>query len=103
MKIQAVALMFALVLIPNVYPQSGMPPGPPGARPTSEYLPIPVIGPRTTDPVDVKRAAKELAQLVAIMPGQLEALNNGTLPKDLPANLKRMEKLAKQLRTQIEP
>jgi hypothetical protein len=55
-------------------------------------------------PVDVAKLsqnAHELAALAQSVPSEIEQATNGVLPKDLGEKLKRIEKLAKQLRSQI--
>jgi len=50
----------------------------------------------------MEREAKELAQLASSIPGDVEQLKQGLLPKDTVEKLKRIEKLSKQLRAQIQ-
>ena len=54
-----------------------------------------------TDPTELTREANELATLATQLRDQIKATNNGTLLKDLAPNLKRIEKLAKHLRSEI--
>ena len=76
---------------------------PPGAR-AGDVLPIPDIpSPRRADPAELKGDADKLADLTAAVRSEIDQVNRGILPKDLNANLKRIEKLAKQLRTEIQP
>jgi hypothetical protein len=79
--------------------QSAMPPGarnggvfPATNAPLETYKP---------DPTELRREADELAALAAGLPSQVGAVNSGMLPKDLGTNLKRIEKIAKHLRSEI--
>lgn len=55
------------------------------------------------DPAKIKRDADELALLAQSIPQDVDKTANGILPKDLTAKLKKIEKLAKQLRSQLTP
>jgi hypothetical protein len=75
--------------------------------------PAPVIPPITVnaqpvsalrvDPLALQREAKELLDLFQSLQPQIQALNRGLLSKDVLDKLKRIEKLAKQLRGEIAP
>jgi hypothetical protein len=63
----------------------------------------PPISPRTTvDIAKLKSDAEELAALAQSIPSGINQTTKGMLPKDLPEKLKRIEKLAKQLRSEIQ-
>lgn len=53
------------------------------------------------DPVKLRQEADELAQLSAGLPSDLAHVAHGQLPKDLADKLKRIEKLAKHLRSEL--
>jgi len=53
------------------------------------------------DPVSLERDARELAELSASIPADLERVNRGLLPKDVLEKLKRVEKLSKHLRSEL--
>jgi hypothetical protein len=53
--------------------------------------------------VKLKREAEELAQLSAGIPPRVNLVVEGQLPKDLADQLKRIEKLAKHLRSEVAP
>jgi len=55
----------------------------------------------TVDPAKLKHDADELASLAESVPPEVDQTTKGVLPKDLSEKLKRIEKLAKQLRSQI--
>ncbi len=58
---------------------------------------------RPLDGAALSRDAAELARLSSIVPGQIEQLKAGKFHKDLAEELKRIEKLAKHLRTEVAP
>ena len=58
---------------------------------------------RPADPAQLQRDAKELARLAQLILPEVEQVENGRLPKDLDGQLKRIEKLSKQLRREISP
>jgi hypothetical protein len=81
-------------------------PIPPGVREAdqqpSKPLEAPVEAkPKTADPAKLKQEADELAQLSATVPADVGFVAHGQLPKDLADKLKRIEKLAKHLRSEI--
>jgi hypothetical protein len=57
----------------------------------------------TIDPQKLKHDADELAPLAASIPPAVDQTAKGLLPKDLSEKLKRIEKLAKQMRSQLIP
>ena len=57
---------------------------------------------RSVNPVTLQNRANQLADLAAAMPQAVENANKGVLEKDLVERLKRIEKLAKQLRSQLD-
>ncbi|HVI08816.1 MAG TPA: hypothetical protein VND65_11030 [Candidatus Binatia bacterium] len=56
-----------------------------------------------TDPAKLAGEAKELADLSQTLPADIDATNHGLLPKDTIEKLKRIQKLAKQLRGELNP
>jgi hypothetical protein len=60
-------------------------------------------GPRQINPELVTSEAQELRGLANQLPQQIDQTTKGQLPKDLVENLKRIEKLAKHLRSEIAP
>jgi hypothetical protein len=84
-------------------------PIPPGVREadkidaqSQQNLPPPPVVRRTpADTAKLKRDADELASLAASIPSAVNQTTMGVLPKDLNQKLRRIEKLAKQLRSQI--
>jgi hypothetical protein len=55
------------------------------------------------DPAKMKRDADELAALAQTIPHDVAQTSKGILPGDLNAKLKKIEKLAKELRSQLTP
>jgi len=53
------------------------------------------------DPAKLQAEAAELSRLANLVPPQIDQVKKGQLPKDLSENLKRIEKLAKHLRSQL--
>jgi hypothetical protein len=56
---------------------------------------------RPVDPAQLERDAHELASLAQLIPSEVQQVEHGRLPKDLDEQLKRIEKLSKQLRREI--
>ena len=80
-------------------------PIPPGIREADKQsnkpLDPPLIAQPGLDPAKLKQEADELAQLSAGLPSDLTRVAHGQLPKDLADKLKRIEKLAKHLRSEL--
>ena len=53
------------------------------------------------DPAKMKAEAAELRELAAAVPDAMDQVTKGMMPKDLDENLKKIEKLAKQLHSQV--
>jgi hypothetical protein len=58
---------------------------------------------RGVDAAQIKREADELAKLASAVPEEIDQVTKGELPKDLSENLKKIEKLAKRLRSEVSP
>jgi len=96
-------------------PPSSPPTGPPTTEPVDMHAqpprpPADFQGPqlqvtpqRRFDPVRTRKDAEELAALANKIPGQVDQLSKGLLPKDLAQQLKEIEKVAKRLRGEIAP
>ena len=65
-------------------------------------VPPPARQPRTVDLQKLKQNADELAALAQSIPQAVDQTTKGILPKDLEDRLKRIEKLAKHLRSEME-
>lgn len=94
-------------------PQTAPTPGPVPARPPRLHATdSPAAGePGGWDKVAAKRQADlsqlktesdELQKLIAGLPDQLAKMHNGVLPADLVVNLKKIEKLSKHIRSEIQ-
>jgi hypothetical protein len=87
------------------YPQAR--PIPPGVREAEKQINAQIDEPpakfkrKSADPGKLQQEADELAKLSAAIPGQIELLRQGQFPKDLEEHLKRIQKLAGQLRSEI--
>jgi len=55
------------------------------------------------DNAKVKEQASQLYKLAESIPPDVEKVTKGQLPQDLPARLKQIEKLSKELRREIAP
>jgi hypothetical protein len=55
------------------------------------------------DPLQLQREAHELSELASSLPADIDHVNHGLLPKDTIDKLKRIEKLSKHLRSQVQP
>jgi hypothetical protein len=51
--------------------------------------------------LEMERESKELSQIAGTIPGDVDLLKKGLLPKDVVGKLKRIEKLSKHLRGEI--
>ena len=83
-------------------------PVPPGVRQadkaedTFEKNTVPPLYQRSpADLAKIKRDAQELATLAQSVPPDIDQTAKGILPRDLEQRLKKIEKLAKELRSQI--
>jgi len=60
------------------------------------------ISPRTVNLSDIQSKTKELSGLVQSLNGDMKTLQKGMLPADMTQRLKRIEKLAKDLRHTLQ-
>jgi len=86
-------------------PQRPIPPGlHEGEKRINAPLDPPVFSPgKNIDLTRLHDEAAELARLSVAIPAQVDQVNRGQIPKDLAERLKRIEKLAKHLRSEINP
>jgi hypothetical protein len=97
-----------LLLFPSsLKPQAGRarPPGIAGAD-AAANTPIEAPSKAGTKQMNVEQVnseTQELRKLADALPAQIEQVTNGQLPKDLTENLKRIERLAKHLRSEVSP
>lgn len=102
-------LLFAQCLLSpaSLAPNQGRP-IPPGMREADKQTNSPLDAPlaanrKAPDPAKLQQEAGELAKLSAAVPSQIALVNQGQMPKDLGEQLKRIEKLAKHLRSEVLP
>lgn len=55
------------------------------------------------DPTLLKSEAAQLQSLADALPTEVDQITKGMLPKDMSDNLKKIEKLAKHLRSEVTP
>jgi hypothetical protein len=72
----------------------------PHLQPTEPSGPFPAPKVKL-DPVQLEREGLELQELSDSLQLDIESLNQGKLPKDMSAKLKRIQKLAKHLRGEV--
>jgi hypothetical protein len=79
---------------------------PPQEAPHRFPIDDPQNAPKSTkskvDPAQLKRDADELAKLAGEIPAAVDKSSHGVMPQDLSARLKRIEKLAKQIRRDLD-
>ena len=109
MRSPFLVLLLALHFSSIAVQAQGSRPIPPGVRKADQVeaqseRDTPAPTPRRTIDLDkVKHDADELSALAQSIPPEVDQTAKGVLPKDLGAKLKRIEKLAKQLRNQLAP
>jgi hypothetical protein len=88
----------------------GQKPGPPSVRQADQAeenaqrnIPPPLYQRPATDLAKLRKDAAELVTLAQGIPTDIDQTEKGILPKDLGEKLKRIEKLAKHLRSQVTP
>ena len=59
--------------------------------------------PRRIDPAKMQMEADVLAKTASTIPADIECIRKGLLPKDVMQKLKEIEKLSKQLRSDLRP
>jgi hypothetical protein len=106
-KLFACAVPFVLLAATSAQAQAKQ--IPPGVRQadqteaqTQKDIPPPSITPTLhLDLAKLRQDADELARIAQTIPTDVASLQKGLLPKDMDGKLKRIEKLSKQLRSQI--
>jgi hypothetical protein len=100
-------LLSALIVVAfsnNAVPQrSTKYPTPPSSMDSdnANSSPEPVTLPRRIDPAQIQKEADDLARTAQSIPSDVADVRKGMLPKDVIQKLKQIEKLSKQLRSQI--
>lgn len=108
MRFFLLSLLFSLfVSLPSAWAQHPIPPGIRQAdqteAQTQKNIPPPASPRAKVDYAQLKHDADELAALAQSVPAGVNQASKGVLPKELSEKLKRIEKLAKQLRRQLNP
>jgi hypothetical protein len=66
-------------------------------------LPPPIPAKHTLDLAKLQQQADDLSKLAQSIPPDVASIRNGMFPKDVTQKLKQIEKLSKQLRSQLNP
>jgi hypothetical protein len=96
---RAILPLAILISVPAVS-QQGMPT--PMGRPIQWQHPTPEVSPEQRARA-VRQEAEDLSELTSSIQDDLQKLQKGMLTKDLHQKLKKLEKLAKRLREDVEP
>jgi hypothetical protein len=96
----SLAILSLAILISVPALSQGMPT--PMGRPIQWQHPLPEVSPEQHARA-VKQEAQDLAELSSSVQEDLQKLQKGVLTKDLHEKLKKLEKLAKRLREDVEP
>ena len=105
MRSPALSVFFSLLLGASLC--GGAPPPNPQRIPAVHKAPEMALDPPVAFPKKAANSARlqdeaeELAELSAGIPARIERVNRGQLPKELNEELKRIEKLAKHLRSEM--
>ncbi len=105
---KSVAVSILTILVVSVSRGQAPRPIPPGLRQgekaeqeAERSIPGPIQPSRAVDPARLRREANELAGLSQSIPLAVDQVGKGLLPKDLDQKLKKIEKLAKHLRSEV--
>jgi len=108
MRIITLSFLIAFLVL-SYWPQSSKP-IPPGLRDGDRAVQNgSVVEPprethkKTINLDSMKVEAEELQKLADTMPGDADQISKGAFPKDMVDNLKKIEKLAKHLRSEVSP
>ena len=106
MKLRLIAaILFLQLLACTALGQKPLPPSVRQAEQAEENaqrnIPPPLYQRSPTDFAKLRKDAAELAALAQAIPSDIDQTGKGILPKDLTERLKRIEKLAKNLRSQV--
>lgn len=108
-KLLFVAVLAGYLLFATLKDYGQGRPIPPGVREADKQINAQINEPpakfkhKLADPAKLQEEADTLAKLSAEIPGQIELVIQGQFPKDLEGQLKRVEKLAKHLRSEVVP
>ena len=98
-------LMLLILPVSATLGQRAKPPGIVTAdQQSNQGIEAPIAAPKQKLNVEqVKQEADELKKLADGVPAQIEMVTKNQYPKDLTDNLKRIERLAKHLRSEVTP
>jgi hypothetical protein len=104
-------LLFLLVFALPCLAQTPVAPAPgPGIRQgervdaqAQSNIPPPLEQAHSLNVAQLRQEATDLSTLAASIPPAINQASHGTLPSDLPEKLKKIEKLAKHLRSELNP
>ncbi len=104
LSLLAVALFgsFVSLAVPQIPPGHRFPTPPEGQNheDTDQAQTLPA---RRIDFMQVQKEADDLARAADSIPSDVASVRRGTLPKDMIAKLKEIEKLSKRLRSELNP
>jgi len=108
MRLSPLWLYLIFPLLPQIPPQATPHPKPPGIADGQRQIDKPLEPPlevrnRRVNIDQVDAETQELRRLADTLPQQIDQVTKGQIPKDLGENLKRIEKLAKHLRSEVSP
>ena len=108
MRSPALSVLFVLLVAMPLTADLAEPQSNLGLREGQKRIDVPLEPPvvfakKGSDPTQLRNEAEELARLSAGIPAQIQSVNQRLLPKDLNDRLKRIEKLAKHLRSEVAP
>jgi hypothetical protein len=99
-----VCLLPAHAQIKDAYIPGVPPPPPPMDRDHQTTTPDePKVQQRHIDLLKLQQDADDLARTAQTIPSDVAGVRQGTLPKDIVEKLKRIEKLSKRLRSELNP
>jgi hypothetical protein len=102
----------SIVLLVCVFPASaqikdayipGVPPPPPSMDHGTATPDQPKVPQYHIDLVKLQQEADDLARTAQTIPSDVAGVRQGTLPKDIIEKLRRIEKLSKKLRSELNP
>jgi len=108
-KLSPIIFLSSVLLAAALLPAQTRP-IPPGVRQadqaeaqTEKSIPPPITQPAHLDVAKLSQEAVELARLAQTIPPDVASIQKGKLPKNMIEKLKQIEKLSRQLRSQINP
>jgi hypothetical protein len=100
-SVRLLALVIGVLLVAVSLPGQNVNPMHPGEISVQKHASPDDMRSRAAN-VQLQKDARELAELCAVMPGDLDGVKQGLMSKDMLEKLKRMEKLSKHVREQLQ-